>query len=193
MMHRKRNLTLTFFSLSAALVLTLMCCRSVQADIYRYVDKNGVIHFSNAPTVPGYRVYIREVPRLRRVPTHYDTYINEAAAAYGLSTSLIKAVIRAESNFDTYAVSKKGAQGLMQLMPKTARDLGVVDSFDPEENIHGGTRYLKEMLTQFNGNLQLALAAYNAGPQRVEGKNRIPPIEETRTFVRRVMKYIEEY
>jgi soluble lytic murein transglycosylase len=178
--------------LSTILVL-VVCCAPVQADIYRYVDKNGVVHFSNAPTVPGYRVYIREVPRLRRVPTHYDTYINEAAAAYGLSVSLIKAVIRAESNFDPYAVSKKGAEGLMQLMPETARDLGVVDSFDPEENIHGGTRYLKEMLTQFNGNLPLALAAYNAGPHRVEGNNRIPPIEETRTFVRRVMKYIEEY
>jgi soluble lytic murein transglycosylase len=193
MINRKRNLTLKFFSFAAALTMTLVVCLPVQADIYRYVDKNGVIHFSNAPTVPGYRVYIREVPRIRRVPTHYDTYINEAAATYGLPVSLIKAVIRAESNFNTYAVSKKGAQGLMQLMPETARDLGVVDSFDPEENIFGGTRYLKEMLTQFNGNLQLALAAYNAGPDRVQGRNRIPPIEETRTFVRRVMKYIEDY
>jgi len=193
MIHRKRTITLTFFFLSAALVLTLMFCRPVQADIYRYVDRNGVVHFSNVPTTPGYRVYIREVPRLRRVATHYDTYIEEAAREYGLSVSLIKAVIRAESNFDPYAVSKKGAEGLMQLMPETARDLGVMDSFDPEENIFGGTRYLKEMLTQFNGNLQLALAAYNAGPKRVEGINRIPPIEETRTFVRRVMKYIEEY
>jgi soluble lytic murein transglycosylase len=172
-----------------------MCCPLVQADIYRYVDRNGVVHFSNVPTTPGYRVYIRErgVPRLHRVPTHYDTYIEEAAQEHGLSVALIKAVIRAESNFDPYAVSKKGAEGLMQLMPETARYLGILDSFDPEENIQGGTRYLKEMLTQFDGNLPLALAAYNAGPKRVEGKNRIPPIEETRTFVRRVMQYLEEY
>lgn len=191
MILRKR--TLTFFFLLVALGVILMFCRPGQADIYRYVDRNGVVHFTNVPTTPGYRVYMREVPRLHRVATHYDTYIEEAAREYGLSASLIKAVIRAESNFDTYAVSKKGARGLMQLMPETARGLGVVDSFDPEENIFGGTRYLKEMLTQFNGNLSLALAAYNAGPKRVEGKNRIPPIEETRTFVRRVMRYIEEY
>lgn len=182
-----------FLSLSAALVLTLMCCPPVHADIYRYVDRNGVIHFSNVPTTPGYRVYIREVPRLRRVSTGYDTYIEDAAQEYGLSVALIKAVIRAESNFDPYAVSKKGAEGLMQLMPETARYLGIMDSFDPEENIFGGARYLKEMLTQFEGNLALALAAYNAGPQRVEGNNRIPPIEETQTFVRRVMQYLEEY
>jgi soluble lytic murein transglycosylase-like protein len=182
-----------FISVSAALILTLMCSVHVQADIYRYVDRNGVVHFSNVPTTPGYRVYIREVPRLRRVPTYYDTFIEEAAEKYGLAVGLIKAVIRAESNFDPYAVSQKGAEGLMQLMPETARYLGIADCFDPEENIHGGTRYLKEMLRQFNGNLRLALAAYNAGPKRVEGKNRIPPFEETRTFVRRVMQYLEKY
>jgi soluble lytic murein transglycosylase len=193
MTHTKRTLGLALYFLPTALILTMVLGGPAQADIYRYVDRKGVVHFSNVPTTPGYRVYIREVPRLRRMPTHYDTFIEAAARKYGLATSLIKAVIRAESNFDPYAVSKKGAEGLMQLMPKTARDLGVLDSFDPEENIHGGTRYLKEMLTQFNGDLRLALAAYNAGPKKVEGRNRIPPIEETRTFVRRVMRYLEEY
>jgi soluble lytic murein transglycosylase-like protein len=193
MVHRKRTITLTIFSLSATLVLALMFCLPARADIYRYVDKDGVVHFSNAPTTPGYRVYVREVPRLRRISTHYDTVIAAAAREHGLPVSLIKAVIKAESNFDPYAVSRKGARGLMQIMPETARELGIGDCFDPEENIFGGTRYLKELLTQFEGSLPLALAAYNAGPSVVRLGNSVPPIEETRIFVRRVLQYLKGY
>jgi len=163
---------------------TLLVCVPAQADIYRYVDMNGIVHFTNVPTVPGYSVYIRETARTYRVNSLYDRYISAAARKHGISSSLIKAVIKAESDFNPRAVSKKGACGLMQLMPETAKDLGVVDLFDPKENIFGGTRYLKKMLT---------LAAYNAGPGKVKARNGIPQIPETRTFVRRVMKYREHY
>jgi soluble lytic murein transglycosylase len=173
---------------------TLFVCAPAQADIYRYVDMNGVVHFTNAPTVAGhsYSIYIRETARTYRVNSLYDRYISAAARKHGISSSLIKAVIKAESDFNPRAVSKKGACGLMQLMPETAKDLGIVDLFDPKENIFGGTRYLKKMLTQF-GELPLALAAYNAGPGKVKSRNGIPRIPETRTFVRRVMKYLEHY
>ena len=186
-----------------ALAGTQLVCLPAWADIYRYVDSDGILHFTNAPTTPGYSVYIREAPRTRRVrrqsvqirraPWLYDRYISAAAREHGLSSSLIKAVIKAESNFDPRAVSKAGACGLMQIMPNTAKELGVVDPFDPRENIFGGARYLKELLTQFNGELPLALAAYNAGPGRVESGNCVPKIPETEDFVRRVMRYLKRY
>ncbi|MBW2174815.1 MAG: transglycosylase SLT domain-containing protein [Deltaproteobacteria bacterium] len=182
MINKTRFLSILF--LSWAMGGTLLVCVPAQADIYRYVDMNGIVHFTNVPTVPGYSVYIRETARTYRVNSLYDRYISAAARKHGISSSLIKAVIKAESDFNPRAVSKKGACGLMQLMPETAKDLGVVDLFDPKENIFGGTRYLKKMLT---------LAAYNAGPGKVKARNGIPQIPETRTFVRRVMKYREHY
>jgi len=127
------------------------------------------------------------------VSGRFDAYISEAARKHGVSFFLIKAVIKAESDFDPRAVSRSGARGLMQIMPKTARSLGIVDPFDPRENIFGGTRYLKGLLTQFQGSLPLALAAYNAGPGKVESFNGMPRIEETRSFVRRVMQYFNRY
>ena len=178
---------------SVALGVGLMVGMPARADIYRHVDSDGIVHFTNVPTTQGYHVYMQEVPRLRRISTYYDSYISAAAREHGVPISLIKAVIKAESNFDPYAVSKSGACGLMQLMPKTARELGVVDPFDPRENIFGGTRYLKKLLTQFDGSLPLALAAYNAGPSKVQARNGMPPIEETRKFVRRVTRYLERY
>lgn len=184
---------LGILSLSLAMGWVVLFSMPVQADIYRYVDSNGVVHFTNVPTVPGYSVYMQEIPKAYRVNSLYDRYISAASREHGISTSLIKAVIKAESNFNPRAVSRKGARGLMQLMPETARDLGIYDPFDPKENIFGGTRYLKEMLTQFRGSVPLALAAYNAGPQKVQGRNRIPGIPETRDFVRRVLKYLEHY
>lgn len=119
--------------------------------------------------------------------------IQEAADRFGLPRALIQAVIKAESNYNVRAVSPAGAQGLMQLMPATARDLGVVDPFDIEQNIHGGARYLKKMLDQFNGDVKLALSAYNAGPGTVARYNgSVPPYEETRTYIKRVLHFAEK-
>lgn len=165
------------------------------ADIYRYVDRDGTMHFTNVPMAPGYRVYIRENGAMRSAwpSNRYDMYIHEAAREHELSFSLIKAVIRAESNFDPEAVSSSGACGLMQIMPSTGEELGISDLFDPRENILGGTRYLKELLESFEGDLELALAAYNAGVERVRSLNGVPPFEETQSFVSRVMEYLERY
>jgi hypothetical protein len=179
-----------------AMGVTLLVCMPVRADIYRYVDSQGVMCFTNVPTMPGYRIYIREatlLPADDLSTSRYDKYISEAARKHRVSFSLIKAVIKAESNFDPYAVSRSGACGLMQIMPETAKTLGIIDSFDPRENILGGARYLKELLERFQGSLHLALAAYNAGPGKVQALNRMPPIEETRSFVRRVMQYLNRY
>jgi soluble lytic murein transglycosylase-like protein len=118
-----------------------------------------------------------------------ETSVQRAAARYNLSPELIRAVIRAESNYQANAVSSAGAKGLMQLMPDTARDLGVTNSFDIQQNIDGGARYLRQMLDRFGGDLKRALAAYNAGPAAVEQYNGDVPFSETRRYVQRVMRY----
>lgn len=122
----------------------------------------------------------------------YDLLIEESAAKHGVSAALVKAVVRAESNFDAGAVSYVGAQGLMQLMPGTAAGLGVDDPFNPAENIDGGARYLSQQLERF-GTVDLALAAYNAGPGAVAEHNGIPPYAETQNYVERVMNYLRTY
>jgi soluble lytic murein transglycosylase-like protein len=122
-------------------------------------------------------------------PEELRALIEANARKHGLPTQLVAAVIKVESNFDSRAVSSEGARGLMQLMPTTARELGVRNSFDAAQNINGGCRYLKEMLDRFDGKLELAIAAYNAGPGAVEKYGRIPPYQETQKYVRKVMAY----
>ena len=166
----------------------------LQADIYRWVDSEGTMHFTNVPTNSNYEIYIREaIPAGIHPSSRFDPFIEEAAKKYDIPVSLVKAIIKAESDFNPNAVSNSGAQGLMQLMPETARDLGVADSFDPRENILGGVRYFRGLLDQFHGSIPLALAAYNAGPNRIGPLREVPAIEETENFVRRVMEYFYNY
>lgn len=130
--------------------------------------------------------------RLGEMPREdaYDAVIKEASRRYGLSVALIRAIIHTESAFDPMAVSRAGAQGLMQLMPALSRDLGVKDPFDPRQNIMAGTRYMSALLAEHNGNLALALASYNAGPGNVEKYRGIPPFKETRHYVERITKLV---
>lgn len=126
-------------------------------------------------------------------PSEIDHIIKEYSKRYNLPQALVKAVIKAESNFNPRAISRAGAMGLMQLMPQTAKELGVKDPFDPEENIAGGTRYLRGLLDQFGNDLTLALAAYNAGPERVRSAGGIPNITETRQYIERVLRFYKEF
>ncbi len=160
----------------------LLAAVPAAAAVYSFVDERGVIHLTNVPTDSRYRLLFGEGDR-RRVRDQ----IQRASRRYRLDPLLVEAVITVESAFDRWAVSKKGAQGLMQLMPETARDLAVADPFDPAANIDGGARYLRRLLDRFAGDLELALAAYNAGPSRVQAAGRIPPIPETRRYVREVL------
>jgi len=167
-------------------------------DIYTYVDENGVRHFTNVPHLESvrYNVYIKEPSPHDADPsssTRYDHLIAEASRRYGVNEPLLKAMIKAESNFNPRAVSKKGALGLMQIMPGNLKSLNIRDPFDPKQNIMGGARYFKRMMNRFGGKLPLALAAYNAGPKKVEQYQRIPPIMETENYVRRVLKYYNKY
>ena len=166
------------------------------ADIYRYTDENGVMHITNLPTSPDYKLWIKE----RRViikagidMTQYGPLIQKASDKYKVDYSLVKAVIKAESNFNHKAVSPKGAQGLMQLMPRTASTLQVKDSFEPESNIEGGVKYLRYLMNVYNGHLPLALAAYNAGEKAVAKYGGVPPYAETKGYVKRVLALYKQY
>lgn len=186
-------------------LLTVLLVGTVQATIYSYVDDAGVVHFTNVPADPKFEPLVQK--RQAQAVVHgsngkeervaaagaFDEMIRQASKRYQVDPRLIKSVIRAESNFNHLAISSKGALGLMQLMPATADDMQVLDPLDPKENIYGGTRYLRKMLGLFNGNLRLALAAYNAGPDRVIKLGRVPSFKETENYVRKVQFYYQEY
>jgi soluble lytic murein transglycosylase-like protein len=182
------------------LIIAAFFPAAVQGDIYKYVDEEGVIHLTNVPTNPDikYDLILRERRVLFRVKpadiAKYDDLITRASQKYKVDSALVKAVIKAESNFNHQAVSPKGAKGLMQLMPATANSLDVRDSFHPEKNIDGGVRYLRYLLNLFKGDLPLALAAYNAGEAAVARHHySIPPFRETQTYVQRVLHYFAQY
>jgi soluble lytic murein transglycosylase-like protein len=174
------------------------------AEIYYFTDARGVVHYTNVRTDPRYKLlpgiisfsrpFSRNRPRTQSYgDTSFDAHIQEAALRYDIDPMLIKAVIKQESNFNPNATSEKGALGLMQLMPGTARDMNVVDVFNPRDNILGGARYLKRLYSQFNGNLALTLASYNAGPEKVYSTNGIPDIPETKDYVRTVLFLYDKY
>ena len=167
------------------------------ADVYVYKDQNGVMTFTNVPTHTGFRRVLKENNGSRTAAVSfnasYDTLIRTASGRHSVDADLIRAVIKAESDFNAAARSQKGAMGLMQLMPETARLHNVIDAYDPGDNVEGGVRHLRMLLDRYQGNLELSLAAYNAGSAAVEKHQGIPPFAETREYVRRVLRFYDSY
>jgi soluble lytic murein transglycosylase-like protein len=155
------------------------------ADIHKYVDESGVTYYTNVTEAKNYKNNIPEKKVVTDNPD-YNRIIHDMSSKYDIEPSLIRAVITVESNWNYNAVSNKGAIGLMQLMPSTAKDMAVGNPFNPEENIEGGTRYLRFLLDKFN-DVPLALAAYNAGPKTVEYYRGVPSITETEQYVKKVL------
>ena len=171
---------------------------SVYADIYMYIDEDGVTHFTNAPTSNEheYKIYIKEKTAVSKKfysTDKYDHFIADASEQTGVDSRLLKAMIKAESDFDPRAVSRKGAMGLMQIMPENFKMLNIENPFDPWQNIRAGAEYFQRMYERFNGKLALSLAAYNAGPTAVDRYKRIPPYQETEEYVRRVLRYYRTF
>ena len=182
-----------------------------EEEVFTYKDANGVRHFTNVPADRRYRSFaaprdgmtILRFRQDRRAAQAADkpgkaspalkALIHATAVRFNLETALVHAVVRAESGFDPQAVSPAGARGLMQLMPGTAREVGVRDVFHPRQNLEGGAAYLRGLLDRYDGDVQLALAAYNAGPTMVEEHEGIPPFPETREYLKRVFRYRQEF
>jgi len=191
----------------AAAALAAWLAVPALADIYSFRDENGVVHFTNIKGLdPRFKLMRKEgavnpvsyAPSAPYTPTadelqRYAAIIKTASQAYGVDASLVHAVISAESNYNARAVSRTGAQGIMQLMPDTAKRYGVQNSMDPIENIHGGTKYLRDLLAMFKGRLDLVLAAYNAGENAVLRSGGIPPYAETRSYVPRVLGFYRDF
>jgi soluble lytic murein transglycosylase-like protein len=173
-----------------------------RSDIYMYKDTRGVLHFSNAPSEPQYQYYLPDITSWKTPRTGaidgarrraYDHIIQDAARRHRVDTALVKAVIRAESDFVPRAVSPAGALGLMQLMPATARLRNVWRVFEPRENVEGGVSHLRYLLDRYGGNVRLALAAYNAGEKAVDAHGGVPPFPETWEYLARVLRFRDQY
>jgi len=186
--------------------------RPAMADIFTYKDDNGVVHFTNIPSNDKRYKLLRKEGENNPVPTvtslarastwlpsetliqQYSPIIEKASIAHGVEKALVHAVISAESGYNPTAISRAGAIGIMQLMPGTAKRYGVMNSLDPVQNINGGVRYLKDLLVMFNGNIELAVAAYNAGENAVvRYGNRIPPYAETVHYVPKVLGFYRKF
>lgn len=187
-----------FSSLAAGLLVTalnLLTPLASWSEIYQYIDGNGTVSLTNVPTDPRYRRVDLDSSRLRPSLSEreLDPVISRHSQQHRLHPALLRAVIKAESDFDPMAVSRAGAIGLMQLMPQTAVKLDVRDLYDPDENVGGGAKYLRQLLDRFHGNLPLALAAYNAGENVVDRYQSLPPIDETRQYVSKVLRYYRRF
>jgi len=204
----RTHLSLFLFALAVAAL-----SRPAMADIYSFKDENGVVHFSNMPDDKRYKLVRREagsapapaaampvataatlyMPAEESI-RRFSPIIDTASRLHGVDAALIHAVISAESGYNPSALSKAGAMGLMQLMPQTAKRYGVTNIMDPVQNITGGVRYLRDLLSMFNGNLELAIAAYNAGENAViKYGNKIPPYAETVQYVPKVLGFYRKF
>lgn len=206
---------MTSRELIAAWLLLLGCglCRPGWGNIYAYTAEDGTVSLTNVPTDARFTLFVGTPDpagaALRGIAdpdgksgramadgriAGYHAIVDEASRAYGLESALLHAVISVESSYNPKAVSRKGAKGLMQLMPETARRYGVADAFDARQNVHGGARYLRDLLSTFNNNVSLALAAYNAGEQAVlKHGRRIPPYGETQRYVPLVLDFYKRF
>lgn len=168
----------------ALTLLLIALCLPAWGDVYTVRESDGSVSFTDVPTTGQWDLIIREDPPV--LP--WRDVAEREAERYGIDPNLVRAVIYVESGENPKAVSPKGAEGLMQLMPGTAKELGVGNAFRPRENVQGGVGYLASLLQRFGGDLELALAAYNAGPGAVERHGGIPPYPETQTYVKRVLE-----
>lgn len=167
-------------------------CQAISA-VYKYVDAAGRVHFSNVPVHGRYTFFCAEDSDSSLETASVNSLVQHYARKYALDPDLVKAVVKAESNFDPACVSTAGARGLMQVMPATAAEMQIYDLSDPSQNIAAGSRYLRRMFKRFSGDMDLALAAYNAGPSVVEYYGGVPPYKETRMYLKNVKKYFNEY
>lgn len=188
------------------LILAALTTEAALATVYTFTDASGITHFTNVPSDPRYAGMVRaplrtsaykSVKTSSGYPSASDRYaplVQKVAREHSLDQALLQAMIEAESGFDPHAVSRKGAVGLMQLMPETARRYGVRNLYDPVENIQGGAKYLRDLMRKFNNDLSLTLAAYNAGEDAIiQYGNRIPPYRETLQYVPRVLTLYRQY
>lgn len=189
-----------FFSIMSVFIIVMFFSSSLCAEVYRYVDENGVLHLSDKPKKGSTKVRSssrKNTGKAYHSPSQLKSkflgYVDRICREHDVDKNLVRAVIQVESNFNHLAVSPKGARGLMQLMPDTQRRYGVENPFDPYSNIEGGVKYLKYLIRLFEGDKELYLAAYNCGENRVKREGDVPNIKETQDYVRKVQKYYAQF